>query len=81
MQATYPIDEGTTTTVITTLNNVFCLIFLILPSIPGLGNQWANWALVGGCAAAFVLMVFFKESYRRLTIDQHQGAVTPVGEA
>ncbi|EGD76858.1 hypothetical protein PTSG_08206 [Salpingoeca rosetta] len=70
VEATYPIDEGTTTTVITTLNNVGCLIFLIMPSIPGLGNTWVNWTLGGSCLVAFLLMLLFDEKYRRLSFDK-----------
>eukprot|EP00050_Salpingoeca_kvevrii_P009593 m.309662 g.309662 ORF g.309662 m.309662 type:complete len:454 (-) comp23486_c0_seq1:160-1521(-) len=69
VECTYPIAEATTTTVLTTLNNVFCLLFLIGPVIPGLGNQWVNWFLAGACALAVVTMLLFKEDYRRLSVD------------
>jgi FLVCR family MFS transporter len=39
VETTYPIAEGITTGVLTTMNNVGCAIFLILPEIPGLGKR------------------------------------------
>jgi hypothetical protein len=33
------------------------------------GNVWANWVLVASCAVALLCMLFFKEHYRRLSVD------------
>ena len=51
------------------MNNIFCGIFLVLPSVKGLGDLWVNWTLCGACFVAFVLMLFFKETYHRLSVD------------
>jgi hypothetical protein len=51
------------------MNNIFCGIFLFLPSIHGLGDKWVNWTLCGACFVAFFLMLFFKEKYNRLSVD------------
>ena len=42
----YPIAEGTTTCVLTTINNIACLVFLVLPTIPGIG-EWVgvHWGI------------------------------------
>ncbi len=37
VETTFPIAEGLTTGVMTTMNNLGCVVFLILPEIPGLG--------------------------------------------
>eukprot|EP00042_Codosiga_hollandica_P026034 m.120030 g.120030 ORF g.120030 m.120030 type:complete len:472 (-) comp52074_c0_seq2:819-2234(-) len=69
VETTYPIAEGITTGVLTSLNNVAGLIFLAIPEIPNLGNIWANWALVAACGFSFLCMVFFQEHYRRTSVD------------
>ncbi|EDQ87390.1 uncharacterized protein MONBRDRAFT_27200 [Monosiga brevicollis MX1] len=69
VEVAYPISEATTTTMLTTMNNVFCLVFLLMPDVPHLGNAWVNWTLVGACLTAGLLMTGFRENYRRLTID------------
>eukprot|EP00045_Choanoeca_perplexa_P017090 m.241508 g.241508 ORF g.241508 m.241508 type:complete len:454 (-) comp17446_c0_seq9:5225-6586(-) len=74
IEVTYPISEGTSTAVLTTMNNIFCGIFLVMPSIKGLGDRWVNWTLCGACCVAFVLMMFFKETYRRLSVDCGAGS-------
>ncbi len=38
VETTYPIAEGVTTCLLTSLNNIGCLVFLIFPEIPGLGT-------------------------------------------
>ena len=42
VEATYPIAEGTCTSVVTTLNNVGCFIFLFVPDIPRLGELFTH---------------------------------------
>ena len=37
VETTYPVAEGITTGLLTTMNNAGCLVFLLVPSIPGLG--------------------------------------------
>jgi FLVCR family MFS transporter len=49
--------------------NVSCLIFLVVPDIPGVGHLWVNWVLMGSCVFAVIFMLFFKEDYRRLNLD------------
>jgi FLVCR family MFS transporter len=70
-EATYPISEGSTTFLLTTLNNVGCLIFLFLPNVTALMNSpsWANWSLVAACVASFVLILPFKDKNRRMMVD------------
>ena len=69
VETTYPIAEGITTGLLTTVNNVCCLLFLIFPEIPGMGNIWANWLLVGSCAFSFFVLLVFREHYRRMSVD------------
>ena len=70
VETTYPIAEGITTALLATMNNVGTMLFLICPEIPGLGNIWANWTLVGACVLGSVLMLFVDEQYRRLSVDR-----------
>ena len=38
VETTYPIAEGVTTGLLTTMNNVGTMLFLICPEIPGMGT-------------------------------------------
>eukprot|EP00049_Salpingoeca_infusionum_P002772 m.59728 g.59728 ORF g.59728 m.59728 type:complete len:500 (+) comp11779_c0_seq1:115-1614(+) len=69
VEVTYPVDEGTGTTVLTSLNNIFCLLYLIMPSIIK-GNVWVNWALFGACLLSFLLMLLFRGELKRSNIDR-----------
>jgi len=69
IEVTYPIAEGSTTGLLTTLNNVGCLVFLFVPDIPNVGNAWVNWTLMGACALAFLLVFCVTEHYERRTVD------------
>jgi hypothetical protein len=65
----------------TLMNNVGCLVFLLLPNVPDIGvvllydaadaegHIWANWALVSGCVVSVLLIGVFREKYHRLEID------------
>ena len=75
VETTYPIAEGITTGLLTTVNNVCCLLFLIFPEIPGMGSIWANWLLVGSCAFSFFVLLVFREQYRRMSVDLSESAV------
>eukprot|EP00040_Diaphanoeca_grandis_P013199 m.66797 g.66797 ORF g.66797 m.66797 type:complete len:469 (-) comp23725_c1_seq2:84-1490(-) len=66
----YPIAEGSVTALLTTFNNVGCLIYLFAPMIPGIGNAWANWTLAGTCLLAFCLLLPFQEKKSRTAFDR-----------
>eukprot|EP00055_Hartaetosiga_balthica_P013137 m.66087 g.66087 ORF g.66087 m.66087 type:complete len:500 (-) comp8179_c0_seq1:269-1768(-) len=70
VEATYPINEGTTVTTMIMINNLCGFIFLFLPDVPHIGYQWVNWMLVGACAFAVICLVFFKEVYHRSCLDE-----------
>ena len=73
VEASYPVAEGINTCFMTFSNNIYCLIFLTLPMIPGVGTKWMNWALVGSCVICIPLMLFFKEKHKRLAVDVRTG--------
>lgn len=45
------------------------LLFLIFPEIPGLGHLWMNWTLAGSCAVGFLVLLLYRQQYRRLSVD------------
>ncbi|XP_065845353.1 solute carrier family 49 member 4 homolog [Oscarella lobularis] len=72
VEATYPIAEGTTTGLLTLMNNVSCMIFLFLPLIKVLAKDvryWMNPVIAGSCFLCIPLMILFKARYRRLSVD------------
>lgn len=83
VEACYPVAEGTTTMMLTISNNLGCLIFLLLPLLPGLGcsttdvnctnTRWMNWGVAGACAIAFLLVIPLQITYRRMEEDMADG--------
>ena len=74
VEATYPVAEGLTTAAITLVQNLFCFLFLLVPqTLPALGTQWMNWAVVGACAVGLLAVLPLNEPRRRLAIDTSGG--------
>ncbi|XP_028398752.1 solute carrier family 49 member 4-like isoform X2 [Dendronephthya gigantea] len=69
VECTYPISEGVTTGVLTLVNNIWTVIFLLVVMIPGIGTIWMNWALFASCAGCIPILLMFKERYGRLIVD------------
>eukprot|EP00039_Didymoeca_costata_P010019 m.133926 g.133926 ORF g.133926 m.133926 type:complete len:460 (+) comp14681_c0_seq2:192-1571(+) len=71
VEATYPVAEGSTTCLLTTMNNLGCLIFLFLPNVQLLKKypSWANWSLTAACVFGFLSLIPFKERYKRQSVD------------
>jgi FLVCR family MFS transporter len=78
VESAFPIAEGLSTSVLTLLNNFWCLVFLIVPVFVT-STAWMNWSIVIGAVVGAVLMVPFKEDYKRLNYDNEEGPVE--GEA
>ncbi|XP_078661169.1 solute carrier family 49 member 4 homolog isoform X2 [Branchiostoma floridae x Branchiostoma belcheri] len=76
METTYPIEEAVSAGVITWANNLFALIFLLVPLLPKVGVTWMNWAALGAVACSIPLLCIFRENYRRLHLDTGAGTVT-----
>jgi hypothetical protein len=68
VEAMYPVEEGTSTVVLTIVNNLGAGVFLIVPMVTPIG-AWVNWAMVGSCAAAFVCLLPFDERQARSALD------------
>jgi len=66
----YPVSEGLTNGVLTLLNNIVGLVFLLVLMIPNIGETWMNWTLLGAIAVCLPLCYFTKEIYGRLDIDE-----------
>jgi len=67
VEVTYPIKEEVSVSMNTLLNNVACLLFLIVGTY--INPQWMNWIVVATCASCTVATLFVKEEYKRSTID------------
>ena len=73
VECTYPIAEGVAVGIMTLVNNLACLVFLLVPMvIPGV--VWCNWAVVCACALSFALTFRFDEKLNRLADDERGGA-------
>ncbi|CAC5362491.1 DIRC2 [Mytilus coruscus] len=69
-EASYPVAEGVTNLVLTLLNNIGGLVFLIVLMVPNIGSEWENWCLIGAIASCIPVLAFLKERYNRLEIDE-----------
>lgn len=66
----YPVGEGTANGMLTLLNNIFGGLFLLIMLDPNIGTMWMNWMAVGSCAVCIPLLMFLKEQYNRLDLDE-----------
>ncbi|XP_063417712.1 solute carrier family 49 member 4-like [Mytilus trossulus] len=66
----YPVSEGLTNVLLTTMCNVGSFIFLLLQMIPSIGTDWENWCLLSVICICIPLMFMFKDSYNRSIIDE-----------
>lgn len=64
------VAEGLATICVTLVNNLACLVFLLLPAAGLKPGNGLNWVVAGACLVAVVGMAKFKENYRRLAVDQ-----------
>jgi len=69
IEQTYPIAEGITTGVLTLVNNLWTVLFLLILVFPNAGTIWMNWALFGACAITIPVLIMFRVQYRRLDVD------------
>ncbi len=66
---TYPVSEGITNGIFTTINNIPAVLFLIVLTLPGMSTSWVNWCMLGAVLSTFPLLYFYKEQHTRLDID------------
>jgi len=69
IEQTYPVAEGTTTGLLTLINNIVTVLFLVVLIIPNVGTLWMNWVLFGSCVICLPILIFLKTKYNRLHID------------
>ena len=66
---TYPIAEGVTVGLVSWLTSAVSLIFLLILMIfPG--TLWMNWTLVGSIAVCIPIILFHRDNYTRLDVDE-----------
>ncbi|XP_071157380.1 solute carrier family 49 member 4 homolog isoform X1 [Mytilus edulis] len=68
-ETSYPISEGITGAFSTMLDSIFGVLFLFVLQIPNIGTTWMNWCLVGSIGAGILVLLIFRESYRRTDLD------------
>ncbi|XP_055859785.1 solute carrier family 49 member 4-like [Biomphalaria glabrata] len=66
----YPISEGAANGVMTLLNNLGGLIFLLIFFIPNVGTLWMNWTLIGSTAICIPMIMVLKSRFNRLEVDE-----------
>lgn len=71
VDAVYPVAEGLTTSVLTVVNNIFGLIFLLLPSIGVKIGDWVNYSVGGACVVSILCMSTFQGRLRRTDVDNN----------
>jgi MFS family permease len=71
-EITAPLPAGCSTTIIITFNCIVSVIFTFL--LPKMGTTTANLVMVGTASAALIMMVFVREKYNRLDVDEPEQA-------
>ncbi|GFN90272.1 disrupted in renal carcinoma protein 2-like protein, partial [Plakobranchus ocellatus] len=66
----YPTSEGAANGVLTYLNNVGGLFFLLVFSFPHVGTMWMNWVAIGSCLICIPLIGLLKGRFNRLEVDE-----------
>lgn len=69
-EVTYPVAEGITNFVLTLVNNIGGLVFLLVGMIPHIGTAWENWACLGAIGSCIPVLLLIKENYNRLEVDE-----------
>ena len=80
VEATFPIAEGLTVTVVTLLQAFPVTTFTALPLLTAsdASLHWMNWAVVGACAFGALVLLPVEEPRRRLALDVTTSASTAV---
>eukprot|EP00456_Euglypha_rotunda_P076555 TRINITY_DN7179_c0_g1_i8.p1 TRINITY_DN7179_c0_g1~~TRINITY_DN7179_c0_g1_i8.p1 ORF type:complete len:160 (+),score=19.30 TRINITY_DN7179_c0_g1_i8:217-696(+) len=68
VEVSHPVGEGTVGSMLTNMNNIGCMIFLLIP-INSFGTAWMNWAMAGVCIIFWFFLFFLKEEYKRYDMD------------
>ncbi|KAH3756259.1 solute carrier family 49 member 4 protein [Pelomyxa schiedti] len=70
---TFPVTESTSCGILVLLNNVACLVFLLVGDMQSVQESpaWLNWAVTATGAVVFVAMLFLKWHYPRQVVDDH----------
>ncbi|KAK3589572.1 hypothetical protein CHS0354_043026 [Potamilus streckersoni] len=71
-EATYPISEGITNFALTMINNVGILVFLLIQMIPNIGTMWQNWCLLGSIVLCLPVLLFLRDRFNRLEVDEER---------
>ncbi|XP_065177837.1 solute carrier family 49 member 4-like [Sycon ciliatum] len=86
VEVAYPVPEGTAAGVLTLLNNIGCLLFQII-GMAGVFNashperaRAMNFVLVGSIAACGLVVIFYRETYRRSQVDAAGSATSSSGD-
>ncbi|XP_072029148.1 solute carrier family 49 member 4-like [Amphiura filiformis] len=69
VEGTYPVAEGITAMIMTWLNNLYGLIFLLVFLSPSIGVLWTNYSLLGAMAICIPMLLVYQERYNRLSQD------------
>jgi len=69
VDTTYPVAEGLTTSVLTVMNNIGGLVFLLLPSIGVVIGDWVNYTVGGACLVSVICMSLFQGKLKRTNED------------
>ena len=70
VDTTFPVAEGLTTSVLTVMNNIGGLLFLLLPMLGIKIGDWVNYTVGGACLLSVVCMSLFQGGLERTKVDQ-----------
>ena len=69
VECTYPVSEILTTSFMSLLASVVCLVFNLVFIFPDMDVRWINWLFAGSVAVCVPGLLTYQAKYTRLDID------------
>ena len=73
MEHVYPVGGGIAGGILITTGNVVLLVFYFIFMLPNSDLRWMNWVTVGGLSFSSLGLLFYREKYERLSLDNNDG--------
>jgi FLVCR family MFS transporter len=70
VDTTYPVAEGLTTSLLTVMNNIGGLIFLLIPMVGLSIGDWVNYSVGSACVLSIICMSMFEGKLERTKEDK-----------
>ncbi|GFO22951.1 disrupted in renal carcinoma protein 2 homolog [Plakobranchus ocellatus] len=70
-ETAFPASESAANGMLTILNNLLAILFMIPFAVPNIGTMWMNWTLTGSCLVSIPFITMMSGGFRRLALDEY----------